>query len=75
MGKMPEAQNFLIPPRSSKASCIRNLRHFSQLYPTHSKSVYDPTGTILANVCREVPHMLPAKYQPNRPGGSRDEYF
>ena len=24
------------------------LRHFSQFYPTHSRLVYDPTGTILA---------------------------
>ena len=24
------------------------LHHFSQLYPTHSRLVYDPTGTILA---------------------------
>ena len=46
------------------------LRHFSQLYPTHSRLVYDPTGTILAILYREVSHMLPAKYQPNRPGGS-----
>ena len=46
------------------------LRHFSQLYPTHSKLVYDPTGTILAILYSEVSHMLPAKYQPNRPGGS-----
>ena len=46
------------------------LRHFSQLYPTHSRLVYDPTGTILAILYSEVSHMLPAKYQPNRPGGS-----
>ena len=46
------------------------LRHFSQLYPTQSRSVYDPTGTILAILYRVVSHMFPAKYQPNRPGGS-----
>ena len=42
----------------------------SQLYPTHSRLVYDPTGTILAILYGEVSHMLPAKYQPNQPGGS-----
>ena len=41
------------------------LRHFSQLYPTHSRFVYDPTGMILAISYREMTHMLPAKYQPN----------
>ena len=51
------------------------LRHFSQLYPTHSRLVYDPTATILAFLYREVPHMLPAKYQPNPPGGSGEEDF
>ena len=49
------------------------LRHFSQFYPTNSRLVYNPTGTILAMLSREVPHMLPAKYQPNRPGGSGEE--
>ena len=49
------------------------LRHFSQLYPTHSRLVYDPTGTILANLYCEVPHKLPAKYQPNPHGGSGEE--
>ena len=34
---------------------------------------YDPTGTILAILYREVPHMIPAKYQPNPPGGSGEE--
>ena len=43
---------------------------FSQLHPTHSRLVYDPTETILAFLYREESHMLPAKYQPNRPGGS-----
>ena len=51
------------------------LRHFSQFYPTHSRLVYDPTGTILAILYGEVPHMLPAKYQPNPPGGSGEEDF
>ena len=46
------------------------LHHFSQLYPTHSRLVYDPTRTILAILYREVSHMLPAKYQPNWSGGS-----
>ena len=38
------------------------LRHFLQIYPTHSRSVYDPTGMMLAIVYGEVPHMLHAKY-------------
>ena len=29
----------------------------------------EPTGTILDILYSEVPHKLPAKYQPNRPGG------
>ena len=49
------------------------LRHFSQLYPTHTRLVYNPTGMILAILYSEVPHMLPAKYQPNMPGGSGEE--
>ena len=36
------------------------LCHFSKLYPTHSRLVYDPTGTILAILYNEAPHMLPA---------------
>ena len=51
------------------------LSHFSQFYPTHSRLVYDSTGTILAISYGEVPHMLPAKYQPNLPGGSGEEDF
>ena len=51
------------------------LRHFSQFYPTHSRLVYHPTGTIFAILYREMPHMLPAKYQPNPPGGSREKDF
>ena len=49
------------------------LRHFSQLYPTHSRLVYDPTGTIFVILYSEVSHMLPAKYQPNWPNGSGKE--
>ena len=50
------------------------LRFFLfQLYPTHSRSVYDPTGTILAILYSKVSHMLHAKYQPNPPGGSGEE--
>ena len=37
------------------------------------KSVYDPAGMILAVLYREVPHMLPAKYLPNRTIGSGEE--
>ena len=37
---------------------------FSQIYPTHSRSVYDPTGMILAVLYSKVPHMHHAKYQP-----------
>ena len=44
-----------------------------QIYPTHLKYVYDPTGTILAILYRKVPHMLHAKYQLNRPSGSGEE--
>ena len=49
------------------------LRHFSQLYSTQSKLVYDPTGTILSISYSKVPYMLPAQYQPNPPGGSGEE--
>ena len=49
------------------------LHHFFQLYPTHSRSVYDPTGMILAISYREVPYMLHAKYQPNWHSGSGEE--
>ena len=49
------------------------LRHFSQLYPNQSRLVYDLTRTILAILYSEVPHMLPAKYQPNPPRGSGEE--
>ena len=33
-------------------------RFYFQIYSTHSRSVYDPTGMILAISNREVPHML-----------------
>ena len=49
------------------------LRHFFQIYPTHLRSVYDLTGTILAMLYSEVPHMLPANYQPNQLGGPGKE--
>ena len=49
------------------------LCHFSQIYPTHSRSVYDTTGMILPILYREVPHLLYAKYQPNWPSGSGEE--
>ena len=41
-----------------------------QIYPSHLRLVYDPSGLILAILDRKVPHMLPAKYQPNWPSGS-----
>ena len=31
--------------------------NFSQFYPAHSRLVYDPTGTILAILYGEVPHI------------------
>ena len=46
---------------------------FFQLYPTHSRSVYDPTGMILAILYSKMPNMLHAKYQPNWHSGSGDE--
>ena len=49
------------------------LRHFSQIYPTHSRTVYNPIGMILFFLYEEVSYMLPAKYQPNRPGGFGEE--
>ena len=49
------------------------LCHFSQLYLTHSRLVNDPTRTILVFLYSEVPHMLPAKYKPNPPGGSGED--
>ena len=51
------------------------LRHFSKLYPTHSRSVYDPTETFLAILYREVPHMLPTNYQLNWSDVSGEEEF
>ena len=46
---------------------------FFQLYPTHSRSVYDLTGMILAILYGKVLHMLHAKYQPNWHSGSGEE--
>ena len=43
-----------------------------QIYPTHLRSVYDPSRPILA-VYIEMPHILHAKYQPNQPSGSGEE--
>ena len=48
------------------------LHHFPNL-PHPLKSVYDPSGPILAILHWEVPHMLHAKYQPNQPSGSGEE--
>ena len=59
---------------SSKGSCMGNfVLYFFQLYPTHSRSVYDLTGMILAILYSKVPHMLHAKYQPNWHSGSGEE--
>ena len=60
---------------SSKGSCIQNFALFFPTLPHHSRLVYDPTGTIISILYREVPHMLPAKYQPNPRGGSGEEDF
>ena len=43
---------------------------FLYFYPTHTRLVYDPTGTILVILYSEMSYMLPAKYQPNQPVGS-----
>ena len=42
---------------------------FPNFTPPTQGFVYDPTETILAILYSEVPHMLPANYQPNPPGG------
>ena len=55
---------------AKRVHVLEILRHFFQLYPTHSRLVYNPTGTILAIFYSEGSHMLTAKYQPNRPVGS-----
>ena len=44
-----------------------------QIYPTHLRSIHDSTGMIFAFLYREVPHMLHAKYQPNRQSSSGEE--
>ena len=46
---------------------------FFQLYPTHSRFVYDPTGMILAILYSKVPHMLYAKYQAHWHSSSGEE--
>ena len=46
---------------------------FFQFYPTHSRSVYDPTGIILYFLYSKVSYMLHAKYQPNWHSGSGEE--
>ena len=46
---------------------------FFQFYPTHSRSVYDPTGMILASLYSKVTNMLHAKYQFNWHSGSGEE--
>ena len=46
---------------------------FFQFYPTHSRSVYDPTGMILTVLYSKVPHMLHAKYQANWHSSSGEE--
>ena len=35
---------------------------FFQIYPTHSRSIYNPTEMILAILYSKVTHMLHAKY-------------
>ena len=58
---------------AQRAHVSEILRHFFQLYPTHSRSVYDPTGMSLAILYNKVPHKLHAKYQPNWHSGSGEE--
>ena len=58
---------------AQKVHVLEILCHFSQLFPTHLRLVYNPTETILAILYSQVPNMLPAKYQPNRPGSSGKE--
>ena len=58
---------------AQRAHVSEILRHFSKLYPTHSRLVYNPTETMLAILYSKVLHMLRAKYQPNLPGGSGKE--
>ena len=60
---------------SSKGSCIRNFESFSPILPHPLEVCYDPTETTLAILYAVVPHMLPAKYQPNPPSGSGEEDF
>ena len=46
---------------------------FFQFHHTHSRSVYDSTGMILAILYSKVPHMLHAKYQPDWHSSSGEE--
>ena len=46
---------------------------FFQLYSSHSRSVYDLNGMILAILYSKVSHMFHAKYQPNWHTGSGEE--
>ena len=59
----------------TKLKGFMNLKFYIifQIYPTHLRSVYDPSGPILGILYKEVPHMLHAKYQPNQPIGSGEE--
>ena len=52
---------------------LSEIFHPSQIYPIHLRSVYDLTEAILANLYREVSHMLSAKYQLNWPSGSGEK--
>ena len=58
---------------SSKGSCIGNFASFFPTLPHPLEACLLLTGTILAILYSEVFHMLPAKYQPNRPVGSGAE--
>ena len=44
-----------------------------QNFPNPLRSVYYPNGMILAILHREMPNMLPAKYQPNQSRYSEEE--
>ena len=46
---------------------------FFQIYPTHSRYVYDSTEMILAILYGEVLHTLHASYQPNWHSGYGEE--
>ena len=46
---------------------------YFQFFPTHSRSVYDPTGMILALLYSKVPHMQNTKYHANWHRSSGEE--